>query len=53
MDSKAVLFVILGKLNILQLSVVHHLHEQAKSNRSCRIVSHITKTFQNFWLTLV
>ena len=38
-----------GELGISQFSVVHYLHDLRKIIRSFRIVSHITKIWQNCW----
>ena len=42
-----------GKLGISQSSMIHHFHNLGKSIWNCRIVPHIIKILQNFWLTLV
>ena len=38
---------------ILLSNVVRYLHGHNKSIQSCRIVSHVIRILQNFWLTLV
>ena len=42
-----------GEPSISQSRVVFHLHDLSKSIWCCQIVSHITKTLKNFWLTQV
>ena len=42
-----------GVFGILQSSVVGHLHNIGKGIRSYRIVTHVTKIFQNFWPIVV
>ena len=41
-----------GELSISQSNVVCHLHNLSKSNQSFKIVSHVTKIFQNIWLSI-
>ena len=41
---------VFGKLNILQSSVVCHIHRLSKSIWNSRTVPHITKIVQNLWL---
>ena len=63
MDSEAVLqaretnltsttWRVSGKLAISLFSVIHHLHNVDKILQNIQIVFHVTKIFQNFWLTL-
>ena len=42
-----------GEFSILQSCEVRHFHDFGKNIRSYRIVPHVTKILQNFWLTLV
>ena len=42
-----------GKLSILQSIVVNHLHDLDNCICCCRIVSHVIKILQKFWLTLI
>ena len=42
-----------GVFGISKSNMVHHPNNIGKNIRSCQIIPHVSKTLQNFWLSLV